>query len=120
MIRFLSLAAFVLGPPAVAAPQTASATSTTPTQVVCKSVVTARLGSKPFQLCLTKSEWVEREAKDSQNANRIVCRYEEVPGDRFRSKKICQSASAWAERRQLDREAVESIQRSVCVSGAGC
>lgn len=120
MLRFLGLAAFVLGPPAVAASQTASATTTATTQVVCKIVITARPGSKPFQMCLTKSAWAEREAKDSQNANRIVCRYEEVPGDRFRSKKICQSASAWAERRQLDREAVERIQRSVCVSGGGC
>ncbi len=120
MLRILGLAAFVFGSPTVAAPQTTSATIDAPTQVVCKNVVAAQRGSKPFQMCLTKSAWAEREAKDSQNANRIVCRYEEVPGDRFRSKKICQSASAWAERRRLDREEVEKIQRSVCVSGGGC
>jgi hypothetical protein len=30
------------------------------------------------------------------------------------------TATEWAEQRRLEREAVEKIQRSVCVAGAGC
>ncbi len=133
MVRIITLAAIALGSSAcaaapqtsstaaVAAPQTSSvaAVSADPREV-CKFVVSAQPGSKPFQMCLTKSEWAERDAKASRDANRIQCRYQDVPGNRFRSKKICQPASAWAEHQRLERESIEGIQRSVCVPGAGC
>ena len=89
-------------------------------QKVCQYVVSADVGAKPYQLCLTKAEWDAKKAEDAKDATRMVCRYEEVPGTRFRSAKVCQPKSAWDEARRLDREAVEQIQRSVCVAGAGC
>ena len=120
MVRIIALVAIALGSPAVAAPQASSAAADSKPSVVCKYVVTAEAGSKTFRMCLTKSEWAQREAQASKDANRIECRFQEVPGTRFRSKKICQPASAWAEHRRLEREAIEQIQRSVCVYGAGC
>ncbi len=120
MFRIMTLAAFALGSAVYAAPQSPSAVGAANAPLACKFVVTAESGAKPFQMCLTKSEWAQREAKANRDANRIVCRYQEVPGSRFRSKKICQPASAWAEHRRLEREQVEQIQRSVCVAGAGC
>lgn len=110
----------ILSPDAIAPPQYSSDAAAAVTQPVCKHVVSAQPGSKPFQMCLTKNEWAQRNALAMKDANRIECRYQEVPGDRFRSKKICQAASAWAEHRRLEREAVEAVQRSVCVPGAGC
>lgn len=87
---------------------------------VCKFVVSAKRGSKPTRLCLTESQWAAKAAKDAEDANRIECRYEEVPGTKFRSKKVCQPASEWAEQRRLHREQIEQVQMKVCVSGAGC
>lgn len=120
MIKIIALTAFALGSAAVAAPQASSIAPAAKPQIVCKYVVSAQPGSKPSQLCLTKSEWAQRDAKASKDANRIECRYEDVPGSRFRSKKVCQPASAWAEHRRLEREHVEQIQRNVCVRGGGC
>lgn len=107
-------------PVAGAAPQTGLAVTAAAPQSVCKYVVSAQRGAKPYELCLTESQWSQRNALASKDTNRIVCRYQEVPGDRFRSKKICQSAFEWAEHRRLEREAVEAVQRGVCVPGAGC
>lgn len=102
------------------AAQATPATGGTADEAVCKYVVSDERGSKPFRMCLTQSQWAAKEAKDAENANRIVCRYEDVPGSKFKSRKICQPASEWAEQRRLHREQVEDIQMRVCVGGAGC
>lgn len=87
---------------------------------VCKYVVSAKRGSKPFQMCLTKSQWAAKTEKDAMEANRIVCRYEEKIGTRLVSRKICQPASEWAEQQQMHRDQVQDIQIRVCVPGGGC
>lgn len=88
--------------------------------IVCQYVVTAQVGAKPTKLCLTKAEWEAKKMADARDATRIVCKYDRLPGTRFRSAKVCLPATQWDENRRLEREAVESIQRSVCVAGAGC
>ncbi len=131
MVRIMTLAAIALGVPACAAPptpsvaaavapQSSSVAAAADPQEVCKFVITAQPGAKPFQMCLTRSEWAQRDAIASRDANRIECRYQDVPGSRFHSKKICQPASAWAEHQRLEREALEAVQRNVCVRGGGC
>ena len=131
MVRIMILAAIgSVSTACAAAPQTSSAAAAAPRassavaaanpQAVCKYVVSAQPGARPFQMCLTKSEWAARDAKASRDANRMECRYEDVPGSRFHSKKICQPASAWAEHKRLEREAIEAIQRNTCVRGGGC
>jgi hypothetical protein len=77
---------------------------------VCKTVVSAEPGAKPQQLCMTRAEWDAKKIADAKDPNRIVCRYEEVPGSRFRSQKICQPASEWANQRQLQRQEIERVQ----------
>src|SRR5690349_2980263 len=73
-------------------------TSATPADAsvpkVCKYVVSADPGAKPYQLCLTKDEWTAKKLADAKDANRMVCHYEETPGTRLRSRKICMSAMA--------------------------
>jgi hypothetical protein len=87
---------------------------------VCKMVATDKPNTKPFELCMTKAEWEAKAIADAKDANRIVCHYEEEPGTRLRSHKICQPASAWNARTAGDREQVEGIQMKTCVPGAGC
>ncbi|MBA3511494.1 hypothetical protein [Sphingomonas sp.] len=134
MVRIITLAAIALGSSAcVAAPQTSSAApairstaqqaadnSTPGPSKICKHVVTAEPGSKPYQLCLTKAEWEAKEKADSRNANRTVCRYVEHSGSIFKSYKVCMTAAEWENKRQLDRQQLERIQQSTCVRGGGC
>ena len=96
---FATTAAEVASPKQLAQPQ------------VCETVVSAEPGAKPYKLCMTRAEWDAKKIADAKDANRIVCRYEEVPGSRFRSKKICMAASAWEDQRLRDRQEVERIQR---------
>lgn len=77
---------------------------------VCQTVVTAEPGAKPYKLCMTRADWTAKKIADGKNANRIVCRYEEVPGSRFRSAKVCQAASEWATQLLLQRQELEQIQ----------
>ena len=79
--------------------------------VKCEYVVSADAGSKPTQLCLTKSQWAAKKKQDASDPNRIICHYEEEPGTRFASNKICMSAAQWADRRLQDRQDVERIQQ---------
>jgi hypothetical protein len=77
---------------------------------VCKTVVNAELGAKPYKLCMTRAEWDAKKIADAKDANRIICRYEEVPGTRFRSRKVCQPASEWDNQRLLQRQELERVQ----------
>jgi len=87
---------------------------------ICKKVVDANPGSKPYDLCLTKSEWAAKKLADAKDPNRMVCKYTEDPGTRFRSYKICMTAMEWERQRQEDRAAIDHIQRQSCVPGGGC
>lgn len=102
-------------PPAQSAPA-----QSTPRGNDCRFVVAAEPGAVPYKLCMTRAEWAAKTAADSKDANRLVCHYEEAMGTRFKSYKLCMPASAWDARRMADREAIERIQRSVCIYGAGC
>ena len=88
--------------------------------VVCKYVVSAEPGAKPFQMCLTKGQWAAKEQTDAKDPNRVVCRYEESLGTRVRAAKVCMTPAQWAERERLERQEIERIQRGACVQFAGC
>ena len=120
MVRWIVAAAAAFGSAASAGGQAPADGPKSVAGTVCKYVVSAKRGSKPTRLCLTESQWAAKAAKDAEDANRIECRYEEVPGTKFRSKKVCQPASEWAEQRRLHREQIEQVQMKVCVGGAGC
>ena len=89
-------------------------------QKLCKMVVTAERGSKPFEMCMTKAEWAAKAIADAKDPNRLICQYEEVPGTRVRNRKVCLTAAVWEQRRLDDRQAIEKIQSQVCVAGGGC
>ena len=54
--------------------------------------------------------WAAKKKQDAADATRIVCHYEEEPGTRFASRKICMSAAQWDDRKLQDRQDVERIQ----------
>ena len=100
--------------------QSTTSTPGSDTNKVCKMVASNEPNTKPFEMCMTKAEWEAKAIADAKDANRIVCHYEEEPGTRLRSRKICQPASAWNARTAGDREQVEGLQMKTCVPGAGC
>ncbi len=124
MLRFassLTVAIFIASAAsATPQPNPAIQVSATGEPKVCKHVVSAEKGAKPYELCLTKAEWEAKKRADAKNPNRMVCRYEEAPGTRFKSNKICMTAAEWENQRQLERQQIDHIQRSTCVGGAGC
>jgi hypothetical protein len=97
-----------------------SQTATTAGSPICKMVVSAEPGAKPYQLCMTKAEWEAKKIADAKDANRLVCRYQEDPKTRFRSFKICMTADQWENQRLEDRQAIDRVQMQSCVPGGGC
>ena len=95
-------------------------TSTAGPGQICKHVVAAEPGTKPYQLCLTKAQWEAKKKSDARDPNRTVCRYVERSGSIFKSYKVCMTAAEWENQRQLERQQVDRIQRGSCVAGAGC
>jgi hypothetical protein len=113
MLRIASTATLVLGFAAAAAgtaaiSQAPPAPSVDDSKIVCKYVVAP--GAEPYRKCMSKGDWALKQTKDSKDANRIVCHYEDVPGSRLKGQKICQPASAWAEDQRVAREATERVQ----------
>lgn len=88
--------------------------------LVCRKVTTPDSGPKPFEMCLTAEQWAAKKIADAKDPNRKVCRYEEAPGTRLKSFKVCQTAAEWENQRQIERQAIERIQGTSCVGGAGC
>jgi hypothetical protein len=102
-----------------AQPQTPSPAQPNPANI-CKWVVSAEPGARPYQLCMTRGEWEAKKIADAKDPNRMVCEYVEESGTRFRSAKVCMTAMEWQRQRTADREAIEQIQRQSCVPGGGC
>lgn len=51
-------------------------------------------------------------AKPASNAGeRVICRKIEEVGTRLGGKRVCMTASQWAEQQRVEREAVEEAQR---------
>jgi hypothetical protein len=118
-------AALVLGSAAIAAQDDRAPVYPTGAKpgdpdTLCKFVADTTAHSKPYQMCLRRSEWAQKAALDAKDPNRIECHYEETPGTRVRNRKICQPASEWAEQRRLAREHVEEIQMKTCQGQGPC
>ena len=87
---------------------------------ICRYVLTDKEGSRPFKLCLTKSQWKIADSRNSKDPNQIECHIYEDISTKLRSFKLCQPASAWRQEVQDARDFIEQVQRSSCVPGAGC
>ena len=115
MIRLFVASAVVLG--AAGAGATAIAQSPPPnpsdSKIVCKYVVAAGPSreNKPYRMCMSNADWALKDQRDSKDANRIVCKYQENPGSPYlKGYKICQPASEWSEQERLAREHIQIIQ----------
>jgi hypothetical protein len=121
IVALTGLVLLAAGGVAIAAvDQTTTSTQSADPSKVCKMVASDQPNTKPFEMCLTRAEWDAKAIADAKDANRIVCHYEDEPGTRLRSRKICQPASAWNARTAGDREQTEGLQMKTCVPGAGC
>ena len=54
----------------------------------------------------------EPSTRKKGDPNEIVCEKIEVIGSRLAVKRVCGTRAEWAEKRKLDREAVDQAQRS--------
>jgi hypothetical protein len=119
MIRTITITAIVIGLAAAAGgamaiAQSPPAPNTEDSKIICKYVVAAGSSrdNKPFRMCQSKADWALKEAQDSKDANRIVCKYQENPSSPYlKGYKICQPASEWAEQERLTREHFLLIQQ---------
>ncbi len=68
----------------------------------------AGLGSAPS---LAKDD-KPRKAKDP---NEVVCEKQSVVGSRLATRRVCATRAEWAEKRRLDKEAIDQGQRSACM-----
>jgi predicted secreted protein len=55
-------------------------------------------------------------APTSDDANKLICQKVEVIGSRLAVKKVCMTQSQWDQTRLQDRQFVEKIQASPCVT----
>ena len=53
--------------------------------------------------------------KASKDPNEMVCEKQTVVGSRLATRKVCATRAEWAERRRLDKEAIDQGQRSACM-----
>ena len=114
MIKFAVVAFAILAATPVATAalpgQSASTPSAGDSRPICKFVLSSEPKALPYELCQTKAQWAALEASYAKDANRMVCRYEDIPGTRIGGHKICGPLNAWEARRQLAREETEKIQ----------
>ena len=55
---------------------------------------------------------LSQSAPSPKKSDEIVCERMEVIGTRLGSKRVCATRAEWAEKRKLDREAVDQAQRT--------
>jgi hypothetical protein len=60
------------------------------------------------------------QAKPAKDPNEKICEKQSIVGSRLATRRVCATRAEWAEKRRLDREAIDQGQRSPCVKGAGC
>ena len=58
---------------------------------------------------------VQAESKSAKDPNEVVCEKQTVVGSRLATRKVCGTRAEWAEKRRLDKEAIDQGQRSACM-----
>ena len=54
-------------------------------------------------------------SKNAKDPNEIVCEKQSIVGSRLATRRVCGTRAEWAEKRRLDKEAVEQGQRAACM-----
>lgn len=57
----------------------------------------------------------QTQPKPAKDPNEKVCENQTVVGSRLATRRVCGTRAEWAEKRRLDREAIEQGQRSACM-----
>ena len=52
------------------------------------------------------------QAKEAYDPNRIICKRGEEPGSRIQRRKVCATASEWAERKRIEMQNLLEKQRN--------
>lgn len=75
------------------------------------ATLAAPLGAEPSQ------------PKPAKDPNEKICEKQSVVGSRLATRRVCATRAEWAEKRRLDREAIDQGQRGACMvthtSGTG-
>lgn len=53
--------------------------------------------------------------KTAKDPNERICENQSVVGSRLATRRVCATRAEWAERRRLDRDAIDQGQRSPCM-----
>ena len=53
--------------------------------------------------------------KGTKDPNEVVCEKQTIIGSRLATRRVCATRAEWAEKRRLDREAIDQGQRSACM-----
>ena len=54
-------------------------------------------------------------SKNAKDPNEIVCEKQSIVGSRLATRKVCGTRAEWAEKRRLDKEAIDQGQRAACM-----
>ena len=83
-----------------------------------KSLVGALSASAVLVLFSAAPPAPDPPARKTQDPNERICEKISIIGSRLAVKRVCLTRAEWAEKRKLDRDAVEQAQRSPCVIGS--
>ena len=53
--------------------------------------------------------------KKTKDPNEIICEKQSIVGSRLATRRVCGTRAEWAEKRRLDKEAIDQGQRSACM-----
>ncbi|MDV3257628.1 MAG: hypothetical protein LOX97_07590 [Sphingomonas sp.] len=51
----------------------------------------------------------------TKDPNEVVCEKQSIIGSRLATRRVCATRAEWAEKRRLDKEAIDQGQRSACM-----
>ena len=66
-------------------------------------------------MAVTQPASAKDSPKKSKDPNEVVCEKQTMVGSRLATRKVCATRAEWAERRRLDKEAIDQGQRSACM-----
>ena len=53
--------------------------------------------------------------KNDRDPNEIICEKQTIVGSRLATRRVCGTRAEWAEKRRLDKDAIDQAQRSPCM-----
>jgi len=57
----------------------------------------------------------QAQSKPAKDPNERICENQSIVGSRLATRRVCATRAEWAEKRRLDKEAIDQGQRSACM-----